>query len=35
MSYAIHPGAKDASFAEADYRQLTTPPMAHWENEGR
>jgi hypothetical protein len=32
MSYVVHPGAKDASFAEADYRQLTTPPSARWES---
>lgn len=33
MSYVIHPGAKDPAFAEADYRQLTTPPSARWEQE--
>jgi len=32
MSYVIHPGARDASFAESDYRQLTAPPSARWEN---
>ncbi|NLY00633.1 MAG: hypothetical protein GXY83_31435 [Rhodopirellula sp.] len=32
MSYVIHPGAKDASFAEAEYRQLSAPPQARWEN---
>jgi hypothetical protein len=32
MSYVVHPGARDAAFAEADYRQLTTPPSARWEN---
>ena len=31
MSYVVHPGAKDARFAEEDYRQLTTPPQARWE----
>ncbi len=31
MSYVVHPGAKDAGFAEDDYRQLTTPPQARWE----
>jgi hypothetical protein len=31
MSYVIHPGAKDAAFAEEDYRQLTKPPQARWE----
>jgi len=35
MSYVIHPGARDASFAETDYRQATTPPAARWESEGR
>lgn len=33
MSYVIHSGAKDASFAEADCRQLTAPPSARWEKE--
>lgn len=31
MSYVVHPGAKDARFAEEDQRQLTQPPKAHWE----
>ncbi len=31
MSYVIHPGAKDAAFADADYRQLAAPPAARWE----
>ncbi len=31
MSYVIHPGAEDAAFADADYRQLTAPPAARWE----
>jgi len=31
MSYVVHPGAKDAAFAEEDYRQLTAPPQARWE----
>ncbi|NUQ64956.1 MAG: hypothetical protein HUU20_21035 [Pirellulales bacterium] len=31
MSYVIHPGAKDAEFAETDYRQLADPPKARWE----
>ena len=34
MSYVIHPGATDASFAEADYRQLTTPPAVRWARSG-
>jgi hypothetical protein len=32
MSYVVRPGAQDASFAEAAYRQLTTPPSARWES---
>jgi hypothetical protein len=31
MSYVIHPGAGDAAFADADYRQLTNPPQVRWE----
>lgn len=31
MSYVVHPGAQDAAFAEADYRQLAAPPSARWE----
>ena len=31
LSYVIHPGAKDASFAENDYQRLTTPVVAAWE----
>ncbi|MBU4460031.1 MAG: hypothetical protein KJ579_05645, partial [Verrucomicrobia bacterium] len=31
MSYVVHAGAQDAAFAEADFRQLTAPPSAHWE----
>lgn len=31
MSYVIHPGAADASFAAADYRRLTTPVAIAWE----
>lgn len=31
MSYVVHPGAKDARFAEEDRRQLTQPPQARWE----
>lgn len=31
VSYVVHPGAQDASFAEEDYRQLAAPPQARWE----
>ena len=31
MSYVIHPGAKDASFAAGDYRRLATPLSVAWE----
>jgi hypothetical protein len=34
LSYVVHPGSADASFAEADYRQLATPPSAHWKDAG-
>lgn len=30
MSYVVHPGAADASFAESDYRQLSAPPAVRW-----
>jgi hypothetical protein len=31
MSYVIHPGAKDAGFAEHDCRRLATPVAVIWE----
>ncbi len=31
MSYVVHAGAKDTRFAEEDYQQLTTPPLARWD----
>lgn len=30
LSYGIHPGAKDARFAEEDYRRLATPMAVSW-----
>jgi len=30
LGYVIHPGATDATFAEKDHRELTTPMTASW-----